>query len=703
MRNHFPKESVPVPLARIISNLQAFFRPRLRFLALAPAVTLLLFLAFRTMLYAVYTSIYPGTIDDSPVSFLLAALASDLPVLLHLCLAYLVISLLPWRLARYLAFAFLGIVLVLILFVALGHLEVLEAPLTLKSLGTGLDTFWQEIVNSAQYEISDRLLANTAQMLLILVSAVTLGALADRRRHRGLHLASWLAPLLLFAWTVRPVFAGGSAGETAPLAVQANIPSRERLLENPLAVLWRGPQANTEEETVRTAPTGEFRFRLDTTALYDNRVHPRLDLPRGKKYHIILYFFESTKASYLDLEVNGQPVTPHWRRLQQHAFVARNHYANFPLSANALFSVLGSAYDLAQQKCIPLHYPGTKVRTIPEILGPAGYRTAVLHSGTLEVYGHRNFLQGRGLDAMIELRDFLKAGWRPVTAMSVDDRAMIEPGVAFARADRTKPFFMAFFPFMPHHPYLNPEPSLALYSDETIRAERDPKKQGWLRYVNSLRFADERLGELVDTLDKEDLLEDTLLFVFADHGQAFYQHKQNYLHSFFIYEENVHVPFLVYNKKLFPKPVEYTGVSRHIDVLPSIFDLLRIPCDPEHEGISLFSRHESQHAVLHTDWGVNLIGIRDGKYKYIRKVYYDKTEELYDLETDPGETHNLAKELPEVTAKLREAALASRDYKLSYYERIFARGWLPGSPPRTNVKPPEGHEGHGDETARITE
>ena len=87
-------------------------------------------------------------------------------------------------------------------------------------------------------------------------------------------------------------------------------------------------------------------MRFDAASLESGRVYPEIDaIPRGRNYNIILYFFESFPAKYLDLEVNGKAVVPNWNRLMRNAFVARNHYANFPLTANAQLSVFASAYD----------------------------------------------------------------------------------------------------------------------------------------------------------------------------------------------------------------------------------------------------------------------------------------------------------------------------------------------------------------------
>jgi len=82
----------------------------------------------------------------------------------------------------------------------------------------------------------------------------------------------------------------------------------------------------------------------------------------------------------------------------------------------------------------------------------------------------------------------------------------------------------------------------------------------------------------------------------------------------------VHVPFLIYNKELFDAPEYFEGITRHIDVLPTILDILGIPQRPEQEGVPVLSEHAEQMAVLHTSWKDDYMGIVDQQWKYIRRT-----------------------------------------------------------------------------------
>jgi arylsulfatase A-like enzyme len=264
---------------------------------------------------------------------------------------------------------------------------------------------------------------------------------------------------------------------------------------------------------------------------------------------------------------------------------------------------------------------------------------------------------------MLDMADFAKRGYRRSTPHSVDDRALIAPTIEFLKKNHETGACVVLLPVLPHHPYTIPEDEFGL-SFRLPNPPADNRGRTFHRYKESLAYADGVLGALADALVSASLSDDTLLIVFADHGEAFYQHPGNYLHALFVYEENVRVPFLIHNPRLFPETRHYAGVSSHVDILPTVLDLAGSSSAPDTQGVSLVAAHRARLALLHTDWEEERIGIRDGRYKYIRETG-SRREELYDLETDPRERTNLAARViaenhAAVRDLLREAAVAGR-------------------------------------------
>ncbi|HNL12156.1 MAG TPA: sulfatase-like hydrolase/transferase, partial [Turneriella sp.] len=400
------------------------------------------------------------------------------------------------------------------------------------------------------------------------------------------------------------------------------------------------------------------------SALNARRI-PAVTVPR-RKYNIIFYILESTPANAVSVVVKGQSVMPHFARLAQNSLVSRNHYTQFPLSVNARYSALMSAYNPLNKNWLPLSEPNFPAPTIFEVLKAAGYRTGVLHSASLENWNYRKFLGGRQIDFFAEMRDMDAQRFTNFTGFSIDDRAFIAPAVDFVHRSRDTPWFLTFIPVMPHHPYTMPFRELEMYSAAEIEAAGSRSERLLRQYYNSLHYADHCLGELVRALEAEGVMDDTLLFVFADHGEAFYQHSGNYLHALELYEENVKVPFLIYNRKLFPRQVVYEGVSRHIDIAPTAVDMVGQRIVPSFNGISLVRAHRSRLAYFHTDWEHDISGVVDGEWKYIYRVTEGRSE-LYNLRADPAEKQNLATENRDIVSRLHGEVLAARGRQHSWY------------------------------------
>ena len=420
----------------------------------------------------------------------------------------------------------------------------------------------------------------------------------------------------------------------------------------------------TDKQSISSSVKFAFKFNTDSLES-DKRIHLSGIIPKNKKYNIILYFFESTAYSYLDIKIGGKEVTGEMNRLSRNSFFAKNHYANFPLSANALLSVLSSSYDSNSKDPVISVYPDIKLKTISEILKDNGYNTALIHTGGLGYAGQNRFLKNRKFDKIIEFKELEKIPpYNKQVGWGLDERAMIEPAVNFIKESGNEPYFLTFLPVNPHHPYAIP--------DQKFNITKGMNSSSWSNYLNSLYYSDYALGELIKRLESEKMLDNTLVFIFADHGEAFYQHKGNYNHPFYLYEENIHVPFMIYNKKLFPDKIEYDGITRHIDIAPTILNLMKINPPYEYEGVPIFSSKREQLALIHTFWKDDIMAIRDGKWKYIFN-FTNGFEELYDISADMSEKNNISADNKIIAKRYANLINSARIYKKEFYNRILLK------------------------------
>ena len=545
-------------------------------------------------------------------------------------------------------------------------------------------SMWTDEIAAELFALVKSMMSEVPIYLFIALAVVTASVivasliLSKRTTSKKWHLWPLFAAIIL---TLCIVFTGRESqllntakSITAMNEKQAFTTLREISMNPNFNILFE-KNYNKKQNISNIETLGDFSFGLNTDSLEIQKRKERINiLPRGRKYNIIIYLFESTHNSRLDMQIDGRSITPTWQRLMKNGIRARNHYANYPLSANALLSVLSSAYAHPGRELILQKYPKAPLKTIPETLRKQGYKSLIIHSSSLNYVNQIEFLKDR-FDTIIDGAILSKMPpYNYTVGWGLDERVMTSPIIDFIKECGSNPFFVTVMPINPHHPYSIPEKN-AIETEFFRIAGRDSndetrRSQNITNYLNSLHYADAALGHLVDALEENNMMENTLLFVIADHGEAFYEHKGNYNHPFFIYDENVHVPFVIYNKSLITRPIDIYSVTRHIDVFATIEDLLNIDSSPMQEGVSILSGGREQLAPLHTNYRYDFLGIRDGKWKYIRRMT-DSFEELYDLNTDPQEAKNISDIYPDISKRYRDFTDKYRTYSIAYYNKVL--------------------------------
>lgn len=202
----------------------------------------------------------------------------------------------------------------------------------------------------------------------------------------------------------------------------------------------------------------------------------------------------------------------------------------------------------------------------------------------------------------------------------------------------------------PHDPYAPPEPFASQYPD-------DP-------YTGEVAYVDAQLAVLFGELAKKHLLDQTVVILTGDHGESFGEHGEIF-HSYFAYNTTLRVPLIVSAPGL--KAARVKDPVGHIDIFPTVCDLLGVekPASLQGDSLLLLLRSrtrkarpiyfEALEAYLNRGWAPVRGLIENGK-----KFIDSPIPELYDLETDFDEAHNLAKEpdIPAYKKRLQEVMAA---------------------------------------------
>jgi len=292
-------------------------------------------------------------------------------------------------------------------------------------------------------------------------------------------------------------------------------------------------------------------------------------------------------------------------------------------------------------------------------------------------------------DAVLELPDplltpimkqyYRRAGYNDFRA---DCEALTD--IAIDRIeDADEPFFTLLHYWDVHPPYLPPEEHKSKFDydgeDEHLskyfgkggkgplsaafqayaRGEQTHMSDAKEAYDGAISWVDEQLGRLLTYLREEELLEETMVVVTADHGHNFGEHGI-FSDNVGLYDTSIHVPLVVHHPNHEPDRVE--GLVQLTDIAPTVLDYADIGVPKGVRGNVLPATREYAFAesiehrmqMIRTDeW--KLIVPRDVEYLRSRAWYDgDGSPELYDLKSDPGETTNVATDYPDMRARLEE-------------------------------------------------
>jgi choline-sulfatase len=271
--------------------------------------------------------------------------------------------------------------------------------------------------------------------------------------------------------------------------------------------------------------------------------------------------------------------------------------------------------------------------TLAEHLKGKGYQTQAFVSAEV-LHSRYNLDQGfDGYDDELwgegEVSDFL---YRERAGQHTMDRALEWLATRSSRPAGDAPFFIWLHLFDPHVPYDPPD--------------ADAKLSPTL-YDGEIASVDRQVGRLLAALEKEKVLDETILAFTSDHGESLGEHQEA-SHSIFIYESTIRVPLIFRYPRKLPAGRIHTGAARSVDIMPTLLALAdERPNATQGTDLSqaLAGASPAQPVAQYSEsfhpkfaFGMApLQGVRVNGWTYIRAP----RPELYNREEDPTEQRNL--------------------------------------------------------------
>lgn len=411
--------------------------------------------------------------------------------------------------------------------------------------------------------------------------------------------------------------------------------------------------AHLDRYLMARSPAPRLRDHAQTLASATCKGPQPLEAPAGlrreQRKNLVFISIDSVRADDAQRLHQGKPIMPELSRFIDESVSAQAAYAAYP----ATMMSLSSAFSGATPSRVMLS--ATPIPTVFSALSQTHEAVAVLPAG--------KYFQRKPLSWMLFQGATRMAG---KNAQRISDLTIQQ---LRALRKQGRPHVLWAHYMEPHEPYAQHK---GHHFGDSDRA----------RYWSELAYVDKQLGRVLKVLRKEGWYEDSLVFVFSDHGEAFGEHGQKY-HHFHLYPWLTRVPFAMHVPGQKPRRID--GPVHLMDIAVTSYHFAGHPSEAQLDGLSLLAAEPARdRPIVSEEFPANLATLerfaarppqsaeellaRSDEVE-IGRGYPSKLSltigpkqlvlhratgvlELYDLARDPGAERNLAFEDRETTAQM---------------------------------------------------
>jgi len=262
-------------------------------------------------------------------------------------------------------------------------------------------------------------------------------------------------------------------------------------------------------------------------------------------------------------------------------------------------------------------------------------------------------------------------------------KLMIQEALGFIDAHKKQPFFLEYAPTIPHVALQAPEKWVNYYHKKFGEEKPYTGDRGYLptryphaSYAAMVSYLDEQVGQIVKRLKERGVYDNTLIIFSSDNGPTynggtdsqFFDSAAPFKSAYgwgkgFLHEGGIRVPMIASWKGKIEPGSTTDLISATWDILPTLCDVTGLKPPDDINGISflptlLGNDQQKKHDFLY--WEFPAYGgqqaVRMGKWKAIRKDIIKNGNldiELFNLEEDIQEQHNVADQHPDVVVKIK--------------------------------------------------
>ena len=391
--------------------------------------------------------------------------------------------------------------------------------------------------------------------------------------------------------------------------------------------------------------------------------------------NVVLISVDTLRADHVGCYGYAREATPELDKFAERSVRFANAFAQASWTLPSHMCMMTSQYPHIHGVETDKQALADETVTVAEVLGEHGYETGAVISWT---FVSKKYGFAQGFDEFEELLPPPHLVNSETTA-SYKAEEVTNHAIRWLQRERDKPFFLFVHYFDPHINYAPPPPFDRMFVENYQGLRRGSFK--WLRqhirgargrpatisdedlkyveglYDGEIRYTDTHVGRLLAAIEAQVGLEDTLIIFTSDHGEEFNDHGSMEGHQWTLYDEVLHVPFLVHLPgdrnagTVIDTPIEL------IDIPTMVCGVLRVPTPAGFQGLDRLNLLAGEDEALaprrmfaEIDRHNRKQSLRTERYKLIhtddigvnkRGIPVTPGYELYDLAADPAEQENL--------------------------------------------------------------
>ncbi len=369
--------------------------------------------------------------------------------------------------------------------------------------------------------------------------------------------------------------------------------------------------------------------------------NPIIYAVKRKRPNILLYVIDALRPDHLGIYGYKRNTSPHIDALAQKSIYFINTFSQSDWTRPSIASIFTSTYPSTHKIIHTWNLLPNVFMTLAEYLRDEDFLNASFIAN-LNAGAQANLQQGF---------DFLYA------TGNGDDRGFIKKELLpWIDNYKNSNFFIYVHTMEPHEPYDNSPREFYIFPSKEERSESQSKID---LYDAEIRFADDQFYQVIKKLEEHGLLENTLIILTADHGEAFGEHDNYWEHGgSHLYNEVIRVPLIIYHSSLNDYRGAYSENVMSIDIMPTILDFLGEKTRDKYiQGLSLLPLIKNSERSLFEErecFSENIRKLRDtnepsnhyvsiirNNYKFIYDYLKKEKKELYDIKIDPHEKTDL--------------------------------------------------------------